>query len=361
MVVSESRSSTETRCCVFRRDKSLPLDADLVKALYRGVLSREPVAGEIDNLLRALSSAGSVERALKDMLSSHEFGVMVLPDVINGYVSRPSDKLIFFLHVPKTAGTSFRLSLTATVGIPAFLLYLRTSWLGFGENATMNFWPLWAGHAGVSAFPETHRGITVFREPRSRILSAFRQQQREFQNGDPSGPVNARSTPIHQDRRTRVTVKDGFSQWVSSPRNTMSWFIDAPHTPGAHMWDGRPSAKFLKSLSPADIRQSLSRSLSRFDAAAWAHDSDAMGRAIGRVTGVDSVAPLGHENQFASASFTETVRLTATNLDHLNRNAASDHILFDAAVDQGLIPPLDPDFADAEFERTAERLGFVLP
>ena len=361
MAESASKSLTETRCFVFRRDKSLPLDADLIKALYRGVLRREPAPVEIDNLINALSNAGSVEHALKDMLSSHEFGVMVLPDVVNSYVTRALDNPVFFLHIPKTAGTSFRLALTETIGVPAFQLYVHSTWQGFARDATMRFWPLWAGHAGVSAFPETHRGITVFRETRSRILSAFRQQQREFQAGDPNGPTNARFAQFNVDRLTRPTVKDGFSRWVSSYRSVVQWFIDTPSTEGAPLWDGRPTAKFLQSLSPSDVRVSLTRSLSRFDAAAWVHDSDDINRAISRVTNVDSVAPLGHENQFRPAPYAEIVRLTSEDLAYLKSHTLNDHILFEIAVERGLIPPLDKDFADAEFERTAQRLGFVLP
>lgn len=346
---------------MFRQGRSIPLDAYLVGALYRGVLRREPAPPEIEGLRSALSTAGSIEHALKDMLSSREFGVMVLPDLINSYVTRAPDNPVFFVHIPKTAGTSFRLALAETMGVPAFPLYVQSTWQGFAQVATMQFWPLWAGHAGVSAFPETHRGITVFREPRSRILSQFRQQQREFETRDPNGPANARFAKFNTERQFRVTVKDGFSRWVSTYRSAMQWFIDTPHTQGAHLWDGRPSESFLKSLSPSDIRVSLSRSLSRFDAAAWVHDADAMAQAISHVTGVDAVAPLGRENEFRSAPYADTVCLTSADLDHLNRNALNDHILFDIAVDRGLIPPLDPDFADAEFERTAERLGFILP
>ena len=346
---------------MFRKDKSIPLDHELVKTLYRGVLRREPSDGEIDNLLRALSNAVSVEHALKDMLSSHEFGVMVLPDLVNSYMTRAPDNPVFFLHIPKTAGTSFRLALAETMGVPAFLLYVHSTWQGFGRVGAMGFWPFWAGHAGVSAFPQTHRGITVFREPRSRLLSAFRQEQREIATDDPNGPINARYADFSMVRTVGVTAEDGFSRWIGGSRSEIPRFIDTPLTEGAYLWDGRPTAKYFQSLSPSDVRSSLTRSLSRFDAAAWAHDSDAMSRAISRVTNVPAAPSLGRENEYRSAPFAETVRLTPEDLANINRNAQRDQILFDISVELGLIPPLDKDFADAEFERTAERLGFVLP
>jgi hypothetical protein len=330
-------------------------------ALYRGVLRREPSPTETAGLLKALSDAGSVEHALKDMLSSHEFGVMVLPDVINGYVAGVPDKPVFFLHVPKTAGTSFRLALSDNMGIPAFLLYVRTSWLGFGENDAMNFWPLWAGHAAISAFPQTHRGITIFREPRSRMLSNFRQHQREFATEDPNGPRNERFAKFNMDRRQRVTVLDGFSKWVSISRSAVQWFIDTPRTEGAYLWNGRPTGKYIDSLSPTQVRQSLTRSLLRFDAAAWSHDSEAMEAAIRRVTKVHSIAPIERQNQFEPLPDAETTHLTSEDLAHLNRIADDEKLLLNLAVDRGLIPPIDSDFADAEFENTAQRLGFVLP
>jgi len=361
MAASASKSLTEKRCFVFRRDKSLPLDADLVKALYRGVLRREPAPVEIENLINALSDAGSIEHALKDMLSSHEFGVMTLPDVVNSYLTQTPDHPVFFLHVPKTAGTSFRLALSDTMGVPAFLLYVRTSWLGFGKNATMDFWPLWAGHAGVSAFPKSHRGITVFREARSRVLSHFRQLEREILTGDPSGPLNERFANFNMERKNGITVLDGFTKWVSHSRSVVQWFIDTPHTEGAYLWNGRPSMEYLDSLTPTQTRNSLTRSLKRFDAAAWAHDSDAMSRAISKVTNVQSVAPLGRENQFEFLPEVQTTFLTSDDVVQLNRIAKNEKVLINIAVDQGLIPPLDQDFADAEFERTAQRLGFALP
>lgn len=346
---------------MFRRGSSVPLDAELVKALYRGVLGREPAPPEVEGLQRALSNAGSVEHALKDMLSSHEFGVMVLPNLINSYVGRVPDNPVFFLHVPKTAGTAFRRALTDTMGIPAFQLYVHSTWQGFGRDATMRFWPLWAGHAGVASFPQTHRGITVFREARSRVLSSFRQQERELVTGDPNGPKNTRFTNFNPQPEGNFSVSDGFSKWVRGARDTVGWFIDTPHVDGAFLWNGQPSGEFRASLSRAELRLSLSRSLSRFDAAAWVHDSGAMIRAIGQITGVESVVPLGHENQYRPLSDGESIRLTSDDLAELNRTADSEKVLIDIAVDLGLIPPLDPDFADAEFERTAKRLNFVLP
>ena len=346
---------------MFRRDKSLPLDADLVKALYRGVLRREPAPVEIDNLIKALSNAVSVEHALKDMLSSHEFGVMVLPNLINEYMSAVPTRPVFFLHIPKTAGTSFRLALTDTLGIPAFLLYEHSSWKGFGKNDTMNFWPLWAGHAGVSTFPQTHRGITVFREPRSRALSAYRQQESELALENFSLVRFSRDDGLTANPKRVVTAADPFAEWIKLVQGSTPWFLEAPREAKNQLWDGRPSIACVRALNQTETRKMLSRTLGRFDSAAWAHDSESMTTSIEKIVGKPMVSEIGRENLFEVESKTKPTVLTADDLVQLDRIAAADRVLFETAVDKGLIAPLDQDFADAEFERTAQRLGFTLP
>jgi hypothetical protein len=325
------------------------------------VLRREPSDTETEVLLAALTHSGNIERALQDMLSSHEFGVMVLPDIINTYFTQTPDHPVFFLHVPKTAGTSFRLALTDTMGIPAFLLYVHTTWQGFGEKSNMDFWPLWAGHAGVPAFPETHRGITVFRESRSRMLSLYRQQQREIARIVTLGSRNTLDNSLNATPGHRVTAADPFNQWIRHSRGTIVWFIDTPRTDGAFLWNGRPTGEYLDSLTPGEVRDSLTRSLTRFDAAAWVHDSDAMDKAISHITQREVTAPIGRENEFTESPDFHITHLSQDDLAQLERIADSDKILFDIAVDHGLISPMDSAFADDEFERTARRLGFTLP
>jgi hypothetical protein len=343
---------------VFRATRSGFWDSDKIVALYEGVLRRTPSVSEIEVLQNALNKSGDVKRALQDMLSSHEFGIMMLPDLVNEHISRVPKQPLFFLHVPKTAGTSFRLDLSDALGVPAFLLFIHSSWPGIGQDDTMNFWPFWAGHAGISAFPETHRGITVFRETRSRVLSAYRQQEREilFQSGSPVQFYEESSQIAHS---RGITAAQPFSQWLRFRRSAALWYLPAPAEPRFHRWNGVATSKYLDTLSTRELRSALTKSLTRFDAAAWAHDEVAMRDAIRRVTGGTGVAATRRENVFGTVETTKPTILSREDLEFLDQLALEENLLINAAVERGLIPPISKEVADEEFETTAKRLGYA--
>lgn len=344
---------------MFRGTKKKRWGVDEAAALYRGVLRRDASPAEADALARAVSAAGTPERALVDMLSSHEFGVMVLPNLINEFVASVPRAPVFFLHVPKTAGTSFRLALSDNIGLPAFLAYVSSSWLGYGKNDTMNFWPLWAGHAGISAFPETHRGITVFRESRSRMLSTYRQQERELALKEYSMTRFSRDEGLMKSPNGVVTAADPFSEWIKFNGASLQWFLDAPSRPNDRLWDGRPTGAWARSLGEKGRRAMVARNLERFDAAAWSHDSAGMSNALEKIVGKPNQSGISVENTFAPEPTSKPTVLRAEDLAHLERIAREDSILTDLAAERGLIPPLDSTLADELFETTATRLGFT--
>lgn len=343
---------------MFRKTEIAFWDSEKVVALYEGVLRRTPKPEEVEALTLALNKSGDVKRALQDMLSSHEFGIMMLPDLVNEHIARIPPKPLFYLHVPKTAGSSFRLELSDALGVPAFLLYFGRSWSGFGNDAPMHFWQFWAGHAGISAFPETHRGITVFRETRSRILSSYRQQER-----DPPGLKTGNRKFYDEASQIafsrRVTAADPFSVWLSFRQSAINWFIPAPADVDSTMWHGVPRRQYIDTLSSKEIHTRLDQSLSRFDAAAWVHDPQAMRDSIRLVTGREFESGSRRENVFSPMELTKPTTLSRDDLRQLDRIAADEKLLISLAVDRGLIPPISKEKADEEFENTAKRLGFA--
>lgn len=342
---------------MFRAPELTFWDAEKVIALYEGVLRRTPTADEIVGLVKALNKSGDVKRALQDMLSSHEFGIMMLPNLVNEHITRVPAKPLFFLHVPKTAGTSFRLDLSDALGIPAFLLFIHTSWPGYGKDEKMHFWPFWAGHAGISVFPATHRGITIFRETRSRILSLYRQQQRELlvkRDTSKNWLNEDRFAPIAGGRSAVLP----FSEWLTFLPSASAWYLPAPDEADQRRWNGVPIKKFVDALAPRDLTEKLSESLTRFDAAAWAHDQQGMRAAIRRVTGTDEVEGTRRENVFRTVENTVPILLTPDDRHLLDDLASQEEILIKLAIDHGLIPPITKEEADEEFANTAKRLGF---
>lgn len=256
---------------------------------------------------------------------------------------------LFFLHVPKTAGTSFRLALTSSCGTPAVTLYRHIGEVDPSEYPRIAFWPLFIGHGHIDDFPEPHRGLTIVREPRSRYLSMYRQHQNSGR-----GPHL-----FDEEVRTRLAavaeeaLSMPFGGWLRAGlrRSSASYFSAG--------FKGKPE-RFIRTAPVNEVRDAVATGVSRIDAAAWSHDHVGMLHAITIATG-DVKPQLPELNAYSQRRENTPQAITLADLTDLNECAARDQLLIDALVARGLIEPLSSSQADDLFHTTAERLGFRLP
>jgi hypothetical protein len=309
-------------------------------------MGREPSSRELLLLGSQLKLHGDLEPIARDLIMSEEFSLQMLPQLVAKWSTNFRGRNVFFLHVPKTAGTSVRLAIGEALGVPGFLMYGDF----IEPEPSASFWPYWAGHVGISAFPKTHDGFTVFRETRSRLLSQYRQAQKR------AGP--APRVALNGPRQRRAAPPPPNDFWKGGHGLDGWYFQDAKATPNDR---GRAANSFLSALTSKEKSIGLERGLKRIQQASWVHQESALIAAVNRLTGA-SLDSIPRENTFESSNIEYSeVRLTNDDIRVLEALVDRDKTVFDIAVSLGLIPKLDKQSRDDLFIETAKRLRFVLP
>jgi hypothetical protein len=304
------------------------------------------------------------------MLESEEFAIMRLPHLVAKAAENYLGGKVFFLHVPKTAGTSLRLALIEEMGFPALDAYGRVgNWDSYSLEL-LELWPLLVGHLNIGQFPiGTHKGITVFREPRLRVLSLFRQRTKSLYQPNPHRSPEGEHRRIQKARK----LESGFAPWLldQGPLDLASWYVDysggrsevratSRHDRGT--WNNRNAhSKLLENYTQKQLVKQLEVGFKRIQLAEWVHDSEALrtlpSRAVGRVA---PRAKLQTANTVHPEQRAREISLDAEALKKLDEITLKSQPVFDVAVNAGLISPLEKDKADELFENGAKRLGFKL-
>ena len=317
--------------------------------LYRGILGREPQSSECRALDAQLVLRGNLEEVVREMVRSREFEIMVAPQVMASASVDWCGAYLGFVHIPKTAGTSTRLALIEAAGVPAIELYGRRGSVPRDQVRKLSFWPLFAGHASVEFFPDSHDLLTVFREPRARLLSSYRQRQRDL------GVVHlqdaeAMARKWENVRRARTTP---FVKWMEK----RSYQLQADYLVGRSVdynSDHRHSAPAALDYSTSALDQGLQRLLG----AGWGHDPGSIESMIEHAT--SRKVSLPKVNVFEPGANHSEDSIDRTALSALDRAVEPDRVLLAQAASRGLIEPLSSSEADAIFEETAQRLQFRL-
>ena len=298
------------------------------------------------------------EARISEMLNSREFQIMRLPGLIANATQNWGGKHVFFLHVPKSAGTSVRLALIDALGIPAFDVYSRNEQMReIARNSDNKFWPLYVGHENISFFPENYSGITIFRESRSRVLSLYRQHSRDAIIDDPSEIDQA----VFQEMRRKAlkVFSTPFGDWLIRPNlvTSMDFFIPSKMF-GSKGLKSQEFKTYVDDLESHRVEELLNESLSRFTHAAWSHDETAILNAISGISERE-ITELPRENVFQNLEGYPPQILDKHTLAKLNAIQEKEAVLFRVAHEKGLVPLLSKSEADDLFEITAKRMGFT--
>ena len=330
----------------------------MADSLYRVILGRRPTKAENFSAAVKIGIPSMFEARISEMLNSREFQIMKLPGLIANATQDWGGKHVFFLHIPKSAGTSVRLALIDALGIPAFDVYSRNEQMReIARNSDNKFWPLYVGHENISFFPESYSGITVFRESRSRVLSLYRQNSRDAIIDDPSEIDQA----VFQEMRRKAlkVFSTPFGDWLIRPNlvTSMEFFIPSKMF-GPKGLKSQEFKTYVDDLESQRVEELLNESLTRFSHAAWSHDEPAILKAISGISERE-ITELPHENIYLNLEGYPPQILDKHTLAKLNSIQEKEAVLFKVAHEHGLVPLLSKSEADDLFKITAKRLGFT--
>lgn len=315
--------------------------------IYRGVLGRYPSVREALRLeAKTIARSRSTEGHLWEMLQSDEFWRMQISDLLWRDGTTWNGRCVAFAHIPKTAGTSVTWALAETIGVPPMTFYDRNRTRPRAMR-DVAYWPLFSGHDfSVLDAPSTHFAMTVLREPRSRLLSLFRQHE--------SGQFRSAYDGHLKRRPPRTRESDGsWAAWLvrSLDRPSFARTLREPGVP--------PSASNYRALMDTTGWESrLSPGAARVDGVAWAHRSEELQAMLNTAAG--GAVTLGRRNVRVGDGEVAPprVRISAADLRQLEAMAAIDMRVASVLHDQAGLPPLEPEEADRVFEETVERLNF---
>jgi hypothetical protein len=337
-----------------------PTDPDrlVVASVIQALLDRPAVAGEVDDWLASLSRPLDVALLASSLKLAPEYQrrQMLYMRQLGGGPVRTSPPL-FVLHIPKTAGTALRLALESAMGLPALMFTDVAELLG-GERYTGNAetfkplpresWPLLSGHNHLDDYPPGHLGVTLLREPRSRILSLYR-----FTTGPQY--LDWSEVTLGSENRARVARRAGldFAKFLDDgyPYEEMPshWWLMHGH--------GADGPEDVRAVSDDEVLESVRVGVTRLRAAAWQHRAGDIAHLVQRVA--------GRAGDIARANVTphdgQTIPLTAKALARLDALVATEMKVFELLGELGVLPRLTASQAEMLFERTARKLGFTLP
>lgn len=320
----------------------------LARQIYRGTLQR-PAAVVTDAIIRANVYPERWSYDIMNVLfNTKHVSIKELTDIYEKISPGFNKPNVAFIHLPKTAGTSVRVAIGKALGVAPITSYNFSKDISPEHWKNVNFWPFFAGHLNFTYFPSTHVGLTFFREPRSRVLSSFRQTEKAINHGI-GGQFPSSQNGVSVADTTHLL---NFPHWLDavSNRSTARYFF-----PGSE----EEFATFATTASDAELEEKLSVGLLSINFAAWSHDYDAIETTL--FTLLDSPVELKRLNTFNQDTNYQKVNLTKDNLDTLSKITKYDQLLIDVAVNMGLIPRLSSSEADAIFEASVNRLGFQLP
>ena len=297
---------------------------------FTRLYGRSPDAASISYYSEALKV--DPKSFLEILVENSKAAVPIQVDQLtDGYCGQP----IGFIHMMKTAGTSFTSALSSGVGLqPVVRSYGTTE----SPLNVASLWPFIAGHSHLQSFPDGFRLVSVAREPRVRLLSLY--------------------ASIHFHTR-----KEGDFQAADLAENSLQTVLSV--SPDEWLIDSAVkelmAAYFLSDDDIAQIAMGQSvgieqyvRPLAKLDGMAWAEDQFGLVRLIERVTARRVDIPRFN----VTARTWDSARPISRDL--LEAVAAPDRELIEAAIGLGLLPRRSKKAEDDELIAQASRLGFEL-
>lgn len=318
------------------------------EAVFVGVLGRKPRPGEAAAWMNNNGAVTPVTSLAEALRTTDEYRDKVALESERMARSAHGRK-VFFLHIPKSGGMSIRAQIRAGLGGVSPLL-LSAGPLDYQIEPGATSWPFLTGHVGIDACPAGHSCVTVFREPRSRLLSLHRfVASRHYETWLCSLGLDSAVSRMWRENSIEAVIRAAPDKSPLGSRGLRFAWMFA---------EGSSTLSRFTALSRPERLSVIARGLQRVSHAAWIHDRAGIARLLEQTTGQRPG---------------ETGRLNVTRptipdspgvIDKKTREFLADFLQDDLQVLEmasaaGLIPTLSADARDEIFRETAIKLGYI--
>lgn len=321
---------------------SFLVDNDVIRQVIRGTLDRDATTEECQSWYKAFNGDVDIALLINSLKQTEEYNHRIATRLQNSLQDLPHRQLTF-VHIPKTAGSSIRSTIENSTGFP--MLYLSQSHddaaffgVKFKSSKKRLIWPYQTGHFPLAAFPIGINWFTFVRDPISRLLSLYRQ--------------------LEKNNKFRQTAKvEKFNDWITQLPDHTSLGYQNHIAPQTFFFQDKTTS--FKSFLKLSLNQQLERSTNSLDNlgfVGWSHRAKDLSQGVHYATGIQM-----KETEFInSGQFEKTVSISKKSFVKIQELTHLDELFIDLLIKEKRLDRLSTTEIMRHRDQTMLRLGFKI-
>jgi hypothetical protein len=313
----------------------------VIKQVIRGTLDRDATTEECQSWYNAFNGDLDIALLINSLKQTSEYNYRIATRLQISLQNLPHRQLTF-VHIPKTAGSSIRSTIEHSTGFPMMYLSQSPDNAGFFavkfKSKESLVWPYQTGHFPLAAFPKGASWFTFVRDPISRLLSLYRQLEK-------NSKLNSRNK------------LEKFNDWIAQlPDHTALGYKNhiAPQT--FFFQDKTTSFKSFLKLS---LNQQLERSSSSLDNlgfVGWSHRAKDLAQGVRYATGIE----MKKAEFINSGRFEKSVSISKKSFVKIQELTHIDELFIDLLIKEKRLDRLSKIEIMRHRDQTMLRLGFKI-
>lgn len=321
---------------------SFLVDCDVIRQIIQGTLDRDATTEECQNWYDAFNGDVKIALLINSLKQTEEYNHRIATRIQRSLQGLPHRQLAF-VHIPKTAGSSIRLTIERATGFPVLYVFEShhdAAFFGvkFDSSKKGLVWPYQTGHFPIAAFPIGTSWFTFVRDPISRLLSLYRQLEKH-------------------DRFNQTKKVEKFNDWITQLPDHTSLGYDMYVAPQTFFFQDKTIS--YKTYLKLSLNQQLERSTNSLDNlgfVGWSHRAKDLAHGVHYATGIQ----LKKSEYINSGKFDKTVSISKKSFAKIQELTHLDGLFIDLLIKEKRLDRLSKTEIMRHRDQTMLRLGFKI-